>query len=86
MGHFGYRKFEKELQVADNMKAYLKYLKKELKQWCMYCNKFSFLVLDVNMNRFLAIFCVLVFLFLYLCHLTFIGAKCFICKSLFNKS
>ena len=33
MGHFGYRKFEKELRETDNMKNYLKFLKKELEKW-----------------------------------------------------
>ncbi|PKB95996.1 hypothetical protein RhiirA5_472770 [Rhizophagus irregularis] len=33
MGHFGYRKFENKLQGTDNMKAYLEFLKEELKEW-----------------------------------------------------
>ncbi|RIA81638.1 hypothetical protein C1645_547708 [Glomus cerebriforme] len=33
MGHFEYRKFEKELQGTDKMKDYLKSLKDELERW-----------------------------------------------------
>ncbi|CAB5385552.1 unnamed protein product [Rhizophagus irregularis] len=33
IGHFDYRKFEKELQGADNMKDYQKLLKDEFKKW-----------------------------------------------------
>ncbi|PKC60440.1 hypothetical protein RhiirA1_539838, partial [Rhizophagus irregularis] len=33
MGHFCYRKFENKLQGTDNMKAYLEFLKEELKEW-----------------------------------------------------
>ncbi|GBC04618.1 hypothetical protein RclHR1_05780009 [Rhizophagus clarus] len=33
IGHFNYRKFEKELQGTDNMRNYQKFLKDELKKW-----------------------------------------------------
>jgi hypothetical protein len=33
MGHFNYRKFEKELQGTNKMKDYLKSLKDELEKW-----------------------------------------------------
>ncbi len=33
MGHFGYRKFEKQLHGAGKMKDYLKCLKDKLEKW-----------------------------------------------------
>ncbi len=33
MGHFGYRKFEKQLHETEKMKEYLKFLKDELEKW-----------------------------------------------------
>ncbi|RIA86037.1 hypothetical protein C1645_741134 [Glomus cerebriforme] len=39
MGHFDYRKFEKELQGTDDMKEYLKFLKDELERWQTIVNR-----------------------------------------------